>query len=72
MIQGGAWDYEREGALTILSSTFYNNSAMYGGAVAGSQYLTLAISGSNFTVNNGQAHAGAVECVSCTSVTITG
>ena len=41
--QGGAWSFEKEGALSVSGSTFTTNNAPYGGAVAGSQYLTLTI-----------------------------
>ena len=41
--QGGAWNFETEGALTISASVFTGNQAQYGGAVAGGQYLTLKV-----------------------------
>ncbi len=40
---------EKEGNLTLTSSTFTSNAAKYGGALAGGQYLTLQV-GPSFTL----------------------
>ncbi|GAX73320.1 hypothetical protein CEUSTIGMA_g774.t1 [Chlamydomonas eustigma] len=38
LLQGGAWDFEREGSLTISSSSFVKNYALYGGAFSGGDH----------------------------------
>ena len=43
-MQGGAWNFEKEGALTLSRCTFTKNEAYYGGAFSGGQYLSLTVS----------------------------
>lgn len=65
---GGAIQLRGAAEVTIYQSTFVNNSAVYGGAIAhrGGQRSRLTIDSSSFLGNRAEWHAGALDLVNGT------
>ncbi|GFH24687.1 predicted protein, partial [Haematococcus lacustris] len=70
-IQGGAWSAEKDSRISLTNSTWSGNSAAYGGAFSASRDMDIDMAGATFSANTATSHAGALECVSCTSLAVT-